>query len=408
MDVFLCRAMMHLFRRSALLVSVFLCSCAALHAQQEVDEQALIEVKDGISIKQDSLFLLNLRFRMQNRLGYTTVSGEDLSAALIDARVRRLRLRFDGYVLNRNIRYYIQLAFTRADLELDGGTIAQPVRDAMAYYHFNKKFYIGFGQGKLPGNRQRVVSSGNLQFADRSIANGLYTLDRDFGVFAYYTTDIGEQVLQLKGVYSTGDGRGMPPSSSGMAYTGRVEWLPLGKFTNSGDYSEGDLEFEPRPKLSMAATYSYNERAFRTGGQLGRELYAQRDMSTFIADMVLKHQGWALSAEYFERTSPDPVTISSEGAIRAIQVGQGFNGQLSKLFRSKYEIASRYSFVAPEVGVLGQTPRTEEVLLGSTKYLNGHRIKLQLYLGYRWLEQSMALNGAGNAWTTMFQVEFGI
>jgi phosphate-selective porin OprO and OprP len=47
-------------------------------------------------------------------------------------------------------------------------------------------------------------------------------------------------------------------------------------------------------------------------------------------------------------------------------------------------------------------------LLGATKYLNGHRIKLQLYLGYRWLEQNMALNGAGNAWTTMFQVEFGI
>jgi phosphate-selective porin OprO and OprP len=197
-----------------------------------VDERALIEVKDGISIKKDSLFLLNLRFRMQNRLGYTTISGEDLSAALVDARVRRLRLRLDGFVLNRNIRYYIQLAFTRADLELDAGTVAQPVRDAMAYYHFNEHFYIGFGQGKLPGNRQRVISSGNLQFADRSIANGLYTLDRDFGVFAYYTTNIGEQVLQLKGVYSTGDGRGMPPSSSGMAYTGRIEWLPLGKFTN--------------------------------------------------------------------------------------------------------------------------------------------------------------------------------
>jgi len=381
---------------------------AVLLAQQEVDERALVEVKDGISIKKDSLFLLNLRFRMQNRLGYTTVSGEDLSAALIDARVRRLRLRLDGYVLNRNIRYYIQLAFSRADLELDGGTGAQPVRDAMAYYHFNKNFYIGFGQGKLPGNRQRVVSSGNLQFADRSIANGLYTLDRDFGLFAYYTATVGEQVLRAKGAFSSGDGRGMPPSNSGMAYTGRLEWLPLGKFTNSGDYSEGDMEFEPSPKLSLAATYSYNERAMRTGGQLGRELFAQRDMSTFIADMVLKYQGWALSAEYFDRTSPDPVTVSSEGVIRAIQVGQGFNSQLSKILRSKYEFAARYSFVAPQVGVLGQTAMTEEALLGATKYLNGHRIKLQLYLGYRWLEQNMALSGTGNAWTTMFQVEFGI
>jgi phosphate-selective porin OprO and OprP len=45
-------------------------------------------------------------------------------------------------------------------------------------------------------------------------------------------------------------------------------------------------------------------------------------MSTFIADMVFKYQGWALSAEYFERTSPDPVTVSSEGAIRA-SAGRG-------------------------------------------------------------------------------------
>lgn len=408
MDVFLCRAMMHIFRRSALLLSVFLCSFAALHAQQEVDERALIEVKDGISIRKDSLFLLNLRFRMQNRLGYTTVSGEDLSAALVDARVRRLRLRLDGFVLNRRIRYYIQLAFTRADLDLDAGTVAQPVRDAMAYYHFNKHFYIGFGQGKLPGNRQRVISSGNLQFADRSIANVLYTIDRDFGLFAYYTQSIGTQVIHAKGTFTSGDGRGMPPSNSGMAYTGRFEWLPFGNFTNVGDYSEGDLEFEPRPKLSLAATYCYNDRAIRTGGQLGRELFAQRDMSTFIADMVLKYNGWALSAEYFDRTSPDPVTISSEGAIRAIQVGQGFNAQFSKLLRSKYEFATRYSFVAPEVGVLGQTPMTEEALVGATKYLNGHRIKLQLYMGYRWLQGNMALNGVGNAWTTMFQVEFGI
>lgn len=399
--------MNHLFRSVVLLALAWLSSLVSLHAQQEVDERALIEVKDGISISKDSLFLMHLRFRMQNRIGFTTVSGTDLSAALVDARVRRLRLRLDGFVANSNLRYYIQLAFTRADLDLDAGTVAQPVRDAMAYYHFNDRFYLGFGQGKLPGNRQRVTSSGNLEFPDRSIANGRYTLDRDFGLFAYYTTTIGSQAVQLKGALSTGDGRGMPPTSPGMAYTGRVEWLPLGLFTNSGDYSEGDLEFEPRPKLSVGAVYSFNDRAFRSGGQLGQELFAERDISTFIADLMLKYQGWALSGEYFDRDSPNPVT-AADGTVRAVQVGQGYNVQLSRVFPSMYGVASRYTALVPEADVPGQPLFTEEALLGGTRYLNGQRIKLQLYVGYRWMEGNMDLHGPGNAWTTLFQLEFGI
>jgi hypothetical protein len=67
--------------------------CGTARAQTESDERALIDIHDGISISKDSLFLLNLRFRMQNRLGFTTVSGDDLSVKSVDARVRRLRLR---------------------------------------------------------------------------------------------------------------------------------------------------------------------------------------------------------------------------------------------------------------------------------------------------------------------------
>ena len=51
----------------------------------------------------------------------------------------------------------------------------------MLYYSPNKSWRFGFGQTKLPGNRQRQTSSGNLQFADRSNTNALFTLDRDKG-----------------------------------------------------------------------------------------------------------------------------------------------------------------------------------------------------------------------------------
>ena len=394
----------------SLLYMVFLVLVPSMgHAQTEIDERALIEVKDGISIRQDSLFLLNLRFRMQNRLGVTSVGGDDLRIATTDFRVRRLRLRLDGYVLSRRLQYYIQLNFSRADLEVDAGNVPQPVRDAMVYYHFNRHFYFGVGQSKLPGNRQRVISSGNQQFPDRSIANGAFTLDRDFGLFAYWTLLLPtRQQWQLKGAVSSGDGRGAAPGNSGLAYTGRVEWLPFGAFLDKGDYSEGDLAFEPKPRLSFGASYSRNDRAIRTGGQLGRELYAPRSMNTFIADAILKYNGWALSGEYFDRRCYDPITMNEEGAVRFVPTGTGVNAQLSRCFPTFYEISTRYSRVDPAANTMDLSALTEEVLLGTSKYLNGHRIKLQTYLGYRWFLGNMALDAGGNAWTALFQVEFGI
>lgn len=378
-------------------------------AQTEVDERALIEVKDGISIRKDSLFLLNLRFRMQNRVGLTTRSGDDLSIATVDARVRRLRLRLDGFVMNERFQYYIQLNFSHSDLDLDAGGVAKPIRDAMVYYHLNKGFYLGLGQSKVPGNRQRVTSSGNLQFPDRSIANGAFTLDRDFGIFAYWTLPLpGQQEVQLKGAITTGDGRSAVPGNSGMAYTGRLEWLPLGAFTNKGDYSEGDLEIEPTPKLAIGLVTHRNDRAYRTGGQLGPELFANRSFNTFMADAVLKYQGWALSGEYFNRRCPDPITTNADGAVRFVQTGQGLNAQLSRYFRSRYEVVSRYSLVAPGANTQQVSQRTEEILLGAGRYLNGHRIKLQGYAGYRWHQRRMDLARPGNGWALMLQLEFGI
>jgi hypothetical protein len=378
-------------------------------AQNESDERALIKVDKGISISKDSLFLMNIRFRMQNRFGIRTESGEDLSIEQTDFRVRRLRLRFDGYVLNPRMQYYIQLGFSKADLDLESGGYAQPIRDAMIYYFFDKNFYVGFGQGKLPGNRERVVSSGNLQFADRSIANGVFTLDRDFGFFGYYTLPTkGRANYQLKGAINTGEGRNPSPGDGGLSYTTRFEYLPFGTFLNSGDYSEGDLEFEPRPKLSIGVTYNYNDEAVRARGQLGSSLYEARDLQVYIADAMFKYMGWAVMAEYFKRTTTDPFTRSDAGDIRVVWVGTGNNLHLSRMISRKSELALRYAAVRPDLEVEAYENRVEEAALGYTQYLNGHRIKMQGNVGYSWANRELDLIETSNFWFATFQVEFGI
>ncbi len=367
-----------------------------------------VEYQKGITIRTDSSFSMQVRFRMQNRIGFTTIAGDDLSAASTDMRIRRMRLRLEGHVLTKRLKYYLQLNFSRADLDLEDGVVAQPLRDAMVFYDVTKWFTLGVGQTKLPGNRQRMVSSGSLQFPDRSIANGVFTLDRDMGVFGTAKFPMAGQELQLKGAITSGEGRGPVVGSNGLCYTGRVEYLPFGPFTNGGDYFEGDLEMEPKPKLSLGAAYGYNDAAVRSGGQLGSELYAPKDMATFIVDMVYKQRGWALSAEFFDRQCSAPITMNTAGTIHYVTTGQGVNMQLSKYFRSKYEIASRYTLVRPSGEVAALRHRTEEALLGASRYVNHHKIKLQAYLGYRWTLGNAAFDHSGNAWTTMFQIEFGI
>lgn len=372
-------------------------------AQSESDERPLVSVSKGISFSQDSVFLLNMRLRMQNRIGARTNSLTDLSVQEWDARVRRLRLRFDGFIGSPKLQYYIQLSFSRADQDLENSEDAKIIRDAIIYYNFSPQFYIGLGQSKLPGNRQRVVSSGNMQLADRSIANATFTLERDFGLFAYYNTSLGKSAIHLKGAVSTGEGRDITRTDQGLAYTLRAEWLPWGEFAGNGDYSEGDLEFEPKPRLSLAATYSRNEETRQSGGQIGVPLAQGIDLSTWIADAMFKYNGHACLFEWMHRRSDKLVALSPEGNNIGIPAGTGLNLQYSYTLRNYWEPVVRFSRVQMASG--SPLGHQREILLGVNKYLNKHRIKVQAHTGY---QGTISAGARRERWVAMFQVEFGI
>ncbi|CAN0292944.1 unnamed protein product, partial [Phaeothamnion confervicola] len=306
----------------------------------------------------DSLFLMNIRFRMQNRVGMETISASDWEPDVIEGRVRRLRLRFDGYVYNPKLTYVLQLSFSRGDIDYEDSGFPNIIRDAMVIYNFNKHFALGIGQTKLPGNRQRVNSSGDLQLPDRSIVNSEFNIDRDFGVQAYYRNAIKGFNFVLRGAVSSGDGRnfnnaGTSSTTSsdiavnGLCYTGRIELLPFGEFTNNGDYFEGDLAREPKPKVSIGGGFSNNENAKRSGGQLGKYLFESRDIETTMFDLLYKHNGWAFAGEFLRRYARDPITVNPDDvtAEQHVYAGNGQNYQGSYLFRSNYELVTRYSVV---------------------------------------------------------------
>lgn len=395
--------------RKHILIGLFLCVVAtAGFSQTELDERAMIRFDKGLGFSApDSLFGLNLRFRMQNRLGIIADSDTDPLIDEVDFRVRRLRLRFDGYLLKKQLTYYLQLSFSRSDQDYNPSRPPNIIRDAMVYYHFNPKFYIGFGQGKLPGNRQRIISSGQLQFADRSIVNAEFNIDRDFGFMFYYSDAVSGVEYNLKAAVSGGEGRNSSPSDNGLAYTGRIELMPLGRFLNDGDFSEGDLEHESSPKISLAAGYSYNDKAVRRAGQRGSTIAEPRDLKNFYSDILFKYSGWAWYSEYMQRKVDDPFIYDGEN-LTFIYDGWGVSSQLSYCFLNFWELAGRYSIVTPSAKIDEYAGSVDEYTIGVTKYFYKHKLKIQGNISLIQQDEIPGISEKRDYLNALFQIELGI
>lgn len=361
-------------------------------------------------ISPDSLYLLNIRFRMQNRLSFD-LEGDEVTA--VEARVRRLRLRFDGFVFTPRIRYTVQLAFASEDIGDFVGAVPNLLRDGMIYYQPNRNWTFGFGQTKLPGNRERVVSSGDLQLADRSSLNSIFNIDRDFGLQAFYQRSFaGGPAFAFKTAVTTGEGRNWVSSlGSYLSYTVRGEVLPFGEFTSRGDYFQGDLLREKKPKLSIGAVYNFNHGALRTAGQRGGLLFATRDITNVMADLVFKYKGFALSSEFALRHAKDPVTVSSSDPQKKAFVfdGRGVAVQGSYLFPSNYELVARYAGIFADEDIRAFTATTSNgYTIGANRYFRGHRFKAQADV--TWFDEYYeSVNPHPNGyWQFRFQVEIGI
>jgi phosphate-selective porin OprO/OprP len=407
-------------KKLLVLSAAFLCFInLSVYAQQDTSTIRQIDIGNipyfawgsGIGITSpDSVYQFNIRFRMQNLI---SLNFHDDQVDNLQARVRRLRLRIDGYVVDPHITYVLQLAFANEDItDFINNNPPNIVLDAMIFYSPGKNWSFGFGQGKLPGNRERINSSGGLQLPDRSPANGVFNIDRDFGLQAIYKTNFKQQFqFAIKGALTTGEGRNWVSSPGfNISYTARLELLPFGYFSSGGDFFQGDLIREKNPKLSVAAAYNFNNEAERAAGQRGQLLYENRSINNYFADFLFKHNGWAFMTEFLKRYAKDPVTINPENPDKVIFVynGYGYTFQGSYNFPGNYEIVGRYSATRADNEIAKYVPqKSDYYTLGFNKYFRGHTFKLQLDATY--IRNSL-LNvvQADESWNVRFQIELGI
>lgn len=367
-----------------------------------------IEVGKGITFQpKNKQYKMTMRFRMQNLLAMDF--DDNFSLQETQARVKRLRLRFDGYIFSPKLLYSIQLGFTPYDSKVLPNGNQNIVRDAMIYYMPNANWNIGFGQTKIKANRARVNSSSALQFVDRSIVNSEFNLDRDFGLFGeFYKPLIGDFNMAAKASITLGEGRNWSSSKqSGFAYTGRLELYPFGRFKSLGEVAEGDFERESNVKVMLAGAYSYNDKATRLQGQNGAIMPngETRDLHAYFVDFILKYQGFAFYTDFMGRSTSQP--LFNNEASPCIYKGNGVNVQTSYLFPSNWEIALRNSTLLPakEVQPIVGYKNYNQTTLAVTKYLIGHSLKIQADASYNTKQASVE---PYNRWQLRFQVELGL
>jgi hypothetical protein len=346
-------------------------------------------------VAKDSTFSVKFAPRFQVR----SMSSWDHNGAIYGSPehnfiVRRARLKFDGFAYSPKLKYKIELGLSNRDIsganDFNRNT-PRYILDAVIMWKFAKNWELWAGQTKLPGNVERVVSSGNLQLIDRSLLNSRFNIDRDLGVQIRHNSNLGGNfITREKFSISQGEGRNVTEGNEGgLQYTARLELLPFGTFKSKGDYSQSDLKREEKPKLMLGFTYNFNEEAVRERGFAGDymirtdETIYGTDQTTIFVDAMYKYNGFSFMGEYAKRTADNEIATEIDGVTPTgdvVLTGNALNLQAGYLFKNNYEIAGRYTTLEFE-SVTGKDP-TKQYTLGFNKFVLGHKLKIQSDLSY--------------------------
>lgn len=387
-------------------ITLFLCVITLSQAQEAIKPgkfgKGILNV-----VGQDSTWAMKVGLRMQ-LLGTSTWEEGGKSEA--NFLTRRARLKFEGFAYSPKLKYKIELGLSNRDISgASEFTHNAPryILDAQLKWNFYKNFELWVGQGKLPGNRERVISSANLQQVDRSLLNSRFTLDRDFGIQLRHKLNLSEKFV-VKEIFSLAQGEGRNITTGnlgGHMYTGRLELLPFGEFKSKGDYKGADLNKEQTPKLALGVSYDHNNNAVKTRSNQGSYMttdtgFFETNINTLFVDAMFKYNGFSFMAEYSDRTAKDPFAKNSDGSLTGdeVQVGKGLNLQSGFLLNKNWEISGRYTNITLDKSITGKNAENQYTL-GLSKYILGHNLKVQTDISH------LEMKGGNNQLMYRLQVD---
>ncbi len=347
---------------------------------------------------------MTLRFQSLYVYGFNVDPNAGVTGQYSNFMIRRARLKFGGFVLTPKLKYKFELGQSSRDVgtfSINSETKNAPglVFDAVLKWNFYKGFELWAGQTKLPGNRERVISSANLQLVDRSLLNSKFNIDRDMGVQLRHKWSIGgdKEKFTMKELFSLsqGEGRGIVINNiGGFSYTGRIEILPFGEFDSKGkdDYKGGCLKRQEKLKLAVAFGGDFNDRAAKTRGHMGDFMhndsplgYYTTNITTIFADLMLKYKGWSLMTEFAQRDATSPIARKVDGTPTGDYVleGASLNVMGGYMFKNFWEVTGRYTVIDYNTEYNFNTGKgdIQQYTLGLSKYIFNHNLKVQFDVG---------------------------
>lgn len=360
-------------------------------------------------VGKDSSWTMKIGTRMQflTTANWTNPDDDGFKNLEENFSIRRARLKFDGFAYSPKLKYKIEFGLSNRDLS--GGSqftsnAPRYVLDGVLMWNFYGNFELWMGQTKLPGNIERVISSGNLQQVNRSLLNSRFTIDRDQGLQLRHKFKLTKKfIIKEKIALSQGEGRNITTGNiGGLQHTGRIEFFPFGDFQA---YSGADLKRVSSAKLMLAATFDFNQDAVKSrsnqGSYMANDLgFYETDISTIYVDAMFKYKGLSFMGEYAYRSAADAVAKNSDGTLTGdiVQVGEGLNLQTGYLFPCNWEVSGRYTNIQLDQSITGQNPE-DQYTLGLSRYLVGHKLKIQTDLSY------LDVEGADNGLMWRLQVD---
>jgi hypothetical protein len=347
-----------------------------------VAEDSSYSVK--MNVRMQALFTSNWGITDDDDFGRDDF-GEGESAFLI----RRARIKFGGFAYTPRLEYKIELGLSNRDISGASPFTSNSPRyilDAVAKWNFYENFELWAGQTKLPGNRERVISSGSLETVDRSLVNSRFNIDRDLGLQLHHETSLGGDFIMREALsVAQGEGRNITTGNiGGYQYTARLEFLPFGDFA---DYEGADFAREEEPKLAVGVSYDYNNDAVKTRSNMGSYMitedgFFETDITTFFLDAIFKYEGISAMAEYAYRDADEIFAVNPDNSLTgdAVNAGHGLNIQAGYLFPSNIQILGRYTNIDLEDSITEAVEN--QYTIGLSKYVVKHKLKVQADLSY--------------------------
>lgn len=326
-------------------------------------------------VSEDGDFAMVPRLRVQFRYSADLDSG-GMEHGLS---IRRARLQFTGHAFGKHNRYKVEFAFSPRDLGFKEGTPTHtPILTWYSEFTYIKHMIFKVGQYKIPFSKQRVISSGNLEMVDRSIANSEFNLDRDIGIEIYtkgFKSKHEDATIRYHAGIYTGEGRDqMSNTNSGLLYLARFEFLPVGVFK---DYSEVDFERLKELHISIGLAYGFLDDGMKDKGSRGSAPIdgGTTDFHNFTADLMLKARGFSFFGEFFRRQGTRNYGIGVE--TDAPRNGLGWMAQLGYLCkRQPVGLTVRYGEVRAK-GINTALDDKSELGAALSYYFAEHPLKLQ-------------------------------